>query len=146
MELPYVPGLLIRPLHDIVRCETGTTPEKPSAQTAAPPTFFFPAMTLTCLEGVNSLLREAAGCVATTAWAWDLTPEDCRPENIAPLMGSNWQKNRQTLCSEAQEGSDEAKESDPESMVEVIYDPDWDVYYDPETHEYYELIEEELQK
>eukprot|EP00439_Symbiodinium_sp_Y106_P081754 s534_g20.t2 len=104
------------------------------------------AMTLTCLEGVNSLLREAAGCVATTAWAWDLTPEDCRPENIAPLMGSNWQKNQQNLCSEAQEVSDEAKESDQESMVEVIYDPDWNVYYDPETHEYYELIEEELQK
>jgi len=61
-------------------------------------------------------------------------------------MGSNWQKNQQNLCSEAQEVSDEAKESDQESMVEVIYDPDWNVYYDPETHEYYELIEEELQK
>ena len=30
-----------------------------------------------------------------------LLGQDCRPENIAPLMGSNWQKNQQNLCSEA---------------------------------------------
>ena len=63
------------------------------------------AMTLTCLEGVNSLLREAAGCagiparaqqsiahslrteVATTAWAWDLTPEAHPGTTRNRLMG-----------------------------------------------------------